>query len=131
MFFVISWVFYDINIDYEHDSSKLLNWVNAFSSLGQIWIYQFIFTIGLFVVVGGTSLYIFIWFMNIHSTIRNYGQNNNNTIFSAVCGSFFRWIFLCMVYAMAMFILPIILEIVNYIFPALVLYIVIDDKLPS
>ena len=114
---MISWVFYDINTDYDNNDNNILNWINAFSFLGQIWMYQFVFTIGLIVIIGGTCILFYIWLIIF---IEEY-----------CCMGTFLYFVSIFLYGVGIFLSPLIMEIVNYIAPAVILFFLIDDLIPS
>ena len=124
---MISWVFYDININYQHNGDTgAFTWINAFTFLGQIWIYQFIFTLCLIAICGGMWFIVFglynIYDIRVKDD-RGTCVKNGTTITLLILGGI-----MC---SCGTIIAPLFMEIVNYIFIAVIPWILIDDELPS
>ena len=129
---MISWVFYDVNIDFDGNGGTIFEFMNAFTFIGQIWVYQFVFTIGLIDIIGGTCIVITIITGGIIEESYRYftGRRNNDEKCCCLNTILIVLMIIC-AYAVGLCIAPIIMEIVHYIAIAFILYDTIDDKLPT
>ena len=127
---MISWVFYDINIDYQHNGATF-DWINAFSFLGQIWIYQFIFTLCLISICVGIYFGVFGLYLIINEIAVDLARHLIENRFLYGCQKIIIFILMLLGCIFITFISPVIMEIINYIPPAFVLWYFIDEEIPS
>ena len=140
---MISWVFYDINTNYDHNGKLgIFSWINAFSFVGQIWMYQTLATIVFNVVITGTIGYIgaiiFFFYEEYVNYTGKYGNYNtrygdyrNRPRCCMIFNQLIIWVLITIAGIIGTFLIPIVLEILNYIIPAVILYFSIDSKIPN
>ena len=116
------------------NSNSIFRWINSFNIFGQIWMYQAIFTIGLIDIICGTCILIGMISSQTEKMIRKYktrlGYHEKCEQCKLYLSLILKYIGLIIVYFIGLFIAPILMEILNYIPFAFVLYHTIDDKIP-